>query len=220
MADGDFATDFAALAQSPEIETGGVNVVENPTPVQQAEIENEWMNWFDQPEVKSGLLQFGIQALQPLPVGQTTGGALAGAVGAGMEARDRAVIGEVASEERERKAGLEERKVRAKEVTAAKTGRVKASELLNRKKLTLLNKVETGGIESLSPGERDAFVGLTRDIDAINRRTREILSGGGAAPAAARQAPVAKQDPNEGRTATAPDGRKVVWRNGKWEPLS
>lgn len=45
--------------------------------------------FFDNPHNRSAMAQFGAQLLQPLPLGQTTGGSIGAALGSGLEARDR-----------------------------------------------------------------------------------------------------------------------------------
>ena len=58
-----------------------------------------WKAWVSQPENRAALVQAGIAMLQPLGVGQTTAGQIGGAIGAGMEARDRVVTGQQEAEQ-------------------------------------------------------------------------------------------------------------------------
>jgi hypothetical protein len=88
-----------------------------------------------------------------------------------------------------------------------------AIDTLNQPNATLANK-------------QAALDTITRKMDAHMRASDQRLkelggrkvevappaAGGGAGPAAAA-------DPLEGRTATGPDGKKIVRRNGKWEPM-
>ena len=59
-----------------------------------------WKAWVAQPENRAMLVQAGISLLQPTGVGQTMAGHVGGAIGSGMEARDRVVAGEQEQEQR------------------------------------------------------------------------------------------------------------------------
>jgi hypothetical protein len=68
---------------------------------------------------------------------------------------------------------------------------------------------------------------LRAQMDAHLRSSEETLKGMGGSPVkvdipaagGATAAPAAAADPLEGRTATGPDGKKIVRRGGKWEPM-
>lgn len=49
------------------------------------ELKQKWKNWFEQPDNRAGLVQFGIQMLQPIAPGQTLAGQFGQAVGAAGE---------------------------------------------------------------------------------------------------------------------------------------
>lgn len=67
-----------------------------PLPVNAgADVEQLRMGWLEalqNPAVRSGLLQFGLQAMQPVPVQQTGPGAMGQAIGAGVEAYNRNIV--------------------------------------------------------------------------------------------------------------------------------
>ena len=58
-----------------------------------------WRGFTARPENRAALLQFSINALQPVMPGQSTLGHIASAAGAGMAARDRYAQGQIAAEE-------------------------------------------------------------------------------------------------------------------------
>lgn len=64
-----------------------------PLPVNPAgNVEQYRMGWLEalqNPAVKAGLLQFGLQAMQPVPIQQTGAGGMASAIGAGVGAYNR-----------------------------------------------------------------------------------------------------------------------------------
>lgn len=59
-----------------------------------------WMEMMQRPEIRAGLLQFGINALQPVPIGQSGIGGLAAAVGGGAEAYNKNVAAQNADQQR------------------------------------------------------------------------------------------------------------------------
>jgi len=75
--------------------------------------------------------------------------------------------------------------------------------------------------------KKQALRVLRAQMDAHLRSSEETLKGMGGAPVkvdipaagGAAPAPAVAADPLEGRTATGPDGKKIVRRGGKWEPM-
>ena len=55
------------------------------------------LSFIQRPEVQAGLMQFGISALQPIQPGQTSGGAIANAIGEGFNASGRVKTQEAAT---------------------------------------------------------------------------------------------------------------------------
>lgn len=84
-------------------------------PEEKAVLKGKWMEFLGNPEVKQGLLQFAVNAMQPIPTGQSLQGHLTRAVAGGGEAiaRRRGEVGERADIEAAR--ALEERRVGALE---------------------------------------------------------------------------------------------------------
>jgi hypothetical protein len=64
----------------------------NATPEEKMAYEAGWTRYLQDPAIRSGLLQFAINAGQPVPVQQTGTGALLSAVGGGAEAYDRNLV--------------------------------------------------------------------------------------------------------------------------------
>ena len=98
------------------------------TPVQQAPTEedptakvgaiaDEWRNWMQEPGNRSSLMQFGIQLMQPIGLGQTVAGHFGQALGAAGEAGDRVTAQELA-----------ERKVTREEKTADSQAQLRGSQ--------------------------------------------------------------------------------------------
>ncbi len=102
----------AAIAPSP------VQPNPNASPEEKTQLEVGWREYLARPEIKAALLQFGINMLQPVPLGGTPLGQIGSSLGAAAGAATR--IGEFdrAEAERKRKAGIEERETESKELTA------------------------------------------------------------------------------------------------------
>jgi len=58
-------------------------------PMEPAEAKPRWDEWLTRPGNRQALLQIGLQMMQPVGIGQTTGGHIAQAIGAGGEAVGR-----------------------------------------------------------------------------------------------------------------------------------
>lgn len=92
----------------------GTGVQQAPAGMPPEQIKQSWLEYFNRPEVQAGLLQFGAQALQPVPIGQTTAGHFGQALTSGMQA-----AGRIASQEDERKrAAAQEAKLEAEAARA------------------------------------------------------------------------------------------------------
>lgn len=92
----------------------GTGVQQAPADMPPEQIKQSWLEYFNRPEVQAGLLQFGAQALQPVPIGQTAAGHFGQALTSGMQA-----AGRIASQEDERKrAAAQEAKLEAEAARA------------------------------------------------------------------------------------------------------
>ena len=85
------------------------------SPQEQEKLTSDWLEFLQRPEVIAGLLQFGIDALQPAAPGRGTLAQIGAAVAGGGEAVGRVRAGRRERAEERRKAGLEERRVEVKE---------------------------------------------------------------------------------------------------------
>jgi len=72
-----------------------------------------WKDWIGQPENRAGLLQFGLQMMQPVAPGQSGVGAFAASIGEGAEARDRHLVGRAKAEETSRELDYEGQRAQA-----------------------------------------------------------------------------------------------------------
>lgn len=113
---------MAGHTTTPQVPGVGNSVAPQPapnvppaTPEAEASLAQEWLGFLQNPQVQAGLIQFGINALQPAAPGRGTAAHLAAAVAGGGEAIGRVRAAETAESERGRKAGLEERRVGVKE---------------------------------------------------------------------------------------------------------
>lgn len=99
-----------------------------PAPQTPQELQTKTAGWdafFSQPAVAAGLLQFGINLLQPNPIGQTTGGAIGSALGGAGEAVGRVTQKNIENDlaygreaREEQRVGLEGRRVTSDEQRA------------------------------------------------------------------------------------------------------
>lgn len=103
-----------------------IQMEQDPSPEGVAVRKQKWSEFFANPQVQAALLQFGVSALQPRAPGQSTGGAIASAVGQGAQAATRVGAAETArtqqalkTEQEATRIGLEERRTAAGERTAA-----------------------------------------------------------------------------------------------------
>jgi len=113
------------MAQHPTTAPSGIGGLVNPpaqqpnvppaTPEAEQELKKGWLDFLKNPEVKAGLAQFAINALQPPALGQTTLGHLSSAVGAGGEAIGRRREGIKADEAATAEAELDRRRVEVSE---------------------------------------------------------------------------------------------------------
>ena len=96
----------------------------NATPEEKMAYEAGWTDYLSRPEVRAGLLQFGLQAMQPVPIQQSGGGALANAIGSGAQAYDRNVIaqGESAQQDVKNALAQDELGVRNRQVDVSAEG--------------------------------------------------------------------------------------------------
>lgn len=96
----------------------------NATPEEKMAYEAGWSDYLQRPEVRASLLQFGIQAMQPVPIQQSGAGAFANAIGSGAQAYDRNVTaqGEAAQQDVKNALAQDELASRNRQVTATETG--------------------------------------------------------------------------------------------------
>lgn len=107
------------LSQStPETAVAGLQVSPPADDQEREQRVQGWKAFLQDPQVKAALLQFGIQALQPVPIGQTTLGHIAGAIGAGGEAAQRVQTAQEAEQQQQLDNELAQRRVKAVETQA------------------------------------------------------------------------------------------------------
>lgn len=143
-----------------------------PAPQTPADLQQKaagWDSFFANPAVATALLQFGINLLQPNPIGQTTGGAIGSAVGAAGEAVGRVTKQKIetdlayAKEEREeRRVGLEGRRVAADE-KRAQTDEQRAKDEATWRQQWLNIQQQQVRISAMSAGIAGAANSVARD---------------------------------------------------------
>lgn len=189
---------IGALAAQPPIE-----VEQDFSPEAIDARKSKWLEFFKTPQVQAALLQFGVSALQPKAPGQTTVGAIAGAIGEGAEAAGRVTAGQAAAKQQQAELGLQERRVGAVE-TQAEIGKAQLGlaetritnqanqftrtleQNLGIAKNSALSKMATSlMVEEIRnadlAGRAPDFAGITQQVVAMQR----ALAQGEAAPAAA-----------------------------------
>lgn len=94
---------------------------------------DSWRGWLAKPENRAGLVQFGLQMMQPIGAGQTPIGHAAEAAGAGFEAHDVNLVERAKAASEQQQQSLEERKVAAQETAAKSKGGVPLSTLFTQR---------------------------------------------------------------------------------------
>lgn len=94
---------------------------QQPTQVQPSVVD-QWGMALQDPNIRTGLMQFGLQLMQPMGFGQTASGHLGQALGAGGEAVNRAQTQERAEREQASKAELREAQASTAEQRATIAG--------------------------------------------------------------------------------------------------
>lgn len=150
---------------------GGMAPNPNATAQQQEEYRAGWMDTFQRPEVRAALLQFGLQAMQPVGIQQTGPGALAGAVGAGAEAYDTSVKNQQAQAQAatENQRAEEALNVQRSQVDAQLAGQQNQAEMsaadntaaMDRLMLDIKGKKE---IAVLPPNEQELIAGIAAKL--------------------------------------------------------
>jgi hypothetical protein len=97
-----------------------------------AQAVGQWDAWLERPGNRQALLQMGLQAMQPIAMGQTVGGHIAQAVGAGGEALTRASILDEKSQLAESKLAQADEKLRIAQQNAD-SGAIRAGAAASRK---------------------------------------------------------------------------------------
>lgn len=205
-----------------------------------------WSDWMGKPENRAMFLQAGINMLQgPGSGGGGIGGQIGAAVGAGMEARDRVIQGGRDQQEKERSAGLEERRVQAAEVSAG-SRQVKGASTTQKttRWISALSSYINEQVKNLpfDQQERTAaqlLAGMKEsgELDQLYQVFSQYgelpATGGSAVPVSAPAGtapPVPGASPNVGIGTTtevppvagakkAPDGNWYVQQNGVWNKV-
>ncbi len=188
--------------------------------VAQRNLGQEWSSFLAKPDARRFLIQTGLNLMQPVGLGQSTLGHIAGAVGGGFEAIDRAWTEAETGAREDRALDIRETDVTnraAASQTVSASARATNARLLGQateaaiwKRAQDIAETEQGlGFEPISVTSvyfrllRDpAFI---RDIKASLEATLgqpiplQTAIGGG-----------------EEQTATGPNGEKLVLRNGEW----
>lgn len=146
-----------------------------PQPQQPANYEANragWQQLLESPEVRAGLLQFAIQALQPQPIGQSPLGGIAQAVGAGGEAAQRVREGQQAEaksaeEQALEKAKLEEEK-RGHTLTyeAALSGQQSREQIAKESAASNITRAQLAMQGKMTPSQQIRFKALSADYAA------------------------------------------------------
>lgn len=197
-----------------------------------------WKAWVSRPENRAALVQAGIELLQPLGVGQTPLSRVGTAIGSGMEARDRAITGQQADEQRQVENAIAQQEADARTVAAdaaltAADARAKDPDgltalqriTLERNRLKEFRSYVAAYRKSLFPGDPMPDMNTLAEMFEQENATAPALPGGGGSPSLADAVPGAPADVappviTEGQTATGPGGQKIIYRSGQWVPLT
>lgn len=152
---------------------GGMAPNPGATPVEQEQYRAGWMDVLSRPEVRAGLLQFGLQAMQPVPIQQTGPGALAGAVGAGAEAYDTSIKAQAAEAQqgRENARADESLEIQRSQVDATLAGQQNQAEMSAAGDAAALERVRTeiqgrADIAKLPPNEQELIAEIASKLSA------------------------------------------------------
>lgn len=72
-----------------------------------SQVRQGWLNFIQKPENRAGLLQFGVNLMQPIAPGQSFGGHVAQSAAAGVGARDRQLAGRMEQEVQQQNLALD-----------------------------------------------------------------------------------------------------------------
>lgn len=209
-------------------------------PVQPSKnISTTWSDWIGKPENRAGMIQAGLQMLQPINPGQTMGGHIAHGIGSGFEARDRNTKTRFDRDLELRKQADDEERTRiAQEEAVSNTTGLTANqrfmrwnEFLNKRAQAMADEKTFGddsdgnfytaeqirGMIEQNPQMEQAlwrqFLQVEgRIVPGAGTTTTRTTTNGAAvtgSPGSAVPAP-------EGMVVVAPDGRKLVKKNGAW----
>lgn len=206
---------------------------------QKSTLGNMWDAWTSKPENNAAMINFGLAMMSPRSPGETGLGHFAQAVGAAGEGSTANVKAQEERETRAEASDLAERKAEVEE----ERGSAYSQYMRNRNTVDKIGMQQAlrqqsewnkwrNGKESqedlLNPGmSNDTTVnrlraetgkkGLTKSQiladPALSTRAEQIIKGqsiGGGG---------VSSGPQEGATATGPDGARVILRGGQWVPL-
>ena len=161
------------------------------TPQVQEKLTSDWLEFLRRPDVQAGLLQFAINAMQPVAPGRGTAAHIGAAVAGGGEAVGRVRAGRRERAEETRKAGLEERRVatgeeqvqvrREQVVTTETTATAdrKSRELISQNKIEAAGKVLEEELRirlEISENTQDSAI-LNVASNMLIQRDRDISAG-------------------------------------------
>lgn len=99
--------------------------------VEPAQAAGQWDDFLNRPGNRTALLQIGLQLMQPTPMGQTTGGQIGQAIGAGGEAVDRNEAADLKERTAESKLAVADEKLRIAQQNAD-SGAIRAGAAASR----------------------------------------------------------------------------------------
>ena len=109
-------TSEVAPTEAPLVASSAPNV-----PQQEDKLTSEWQQWMQQPGNRAGLVQFGLQLMQPVAFGQNALGHFGQAVGSGLEAKDRGAAIDAKAGARDEASARADRRVDIAEKRASRT---------------------------------------------------------------------------------------------------
>ena len=203
-----------------------------------------WDNWTSRPENNAAMINFGLQMMQPVPAGQSRMGHFGEALGAGLEAGGRVSSQEEARQKVEEEEALKERAMGLKEEETGIYGQDVRSKIAQRalgaqgtlraqaawnKYMNSPAQAEDLTADPNNPVSKDTVLQRIREMDPKRwgKYTKSQMLNDPVASAAAQNLFGAGPGGagggglyREGATATGPDGQKIIYRGGRWTPLS
>jgi hypothetical protein len=150
---------------------GGMAPNPNATPEEQEQYRAGWMDVLQRPEVRAGLLQFGLQMMADRPIQQSGLGAFSGALGSGAEAMTANVKAQEAAQQQEleNQRAVENQEIQRSQVAAqlagqasqAATAAAGETAAMSRLKIKIASDLE---IAKLPPNEQDMISNLAAKL--------------------------------------------------------